>query len=134
MKLTSLMGPAIAASLLAGAVPIAERSIIPQPIRIGRDHKLSKRQQRKRSNKLRLHAEKVSQSKLTRAKNLASSFLGLPKRDEPRTYNEAINRMTNWQRNQWIRNGGVMDADIMNEFAAKPHWKQSADYLASIHA
>ncbi len=41
-----------------------------------------------------------------------------------------INRMTNWQRNQWARNcdttAGMHDLEEMERFASMPHWKQAA--------
>lgn len=38
---------------------------------------------------------------------------------------EIINKMTNWQRNQWGRAGHPMDHDSLNHFAQLPHWKKA---------
>ncbi len=38
---------------------------------------------------------------------------------------QAINKMTNWQRNQWGRAGYPMDADSIKKFSEMPHWKKA---------
>ena len=38
---------------------------------------------------------------------------------------QAISKMTNWQRNQWGRAGHPMDAASIERFATMPHWKKA---------
>jgi len=38
---------------------------------------------------------------------------------------QAINKMTNWQRNQWGRAGYPMTPEKLEHFANLPHWKKA---------
>jgi hypothetical protein len=66
-------------------------------------------------------ADKTKQAEWERAQTARRTFC-TPKQN-------VINRMTNWQRNQWGRAGHPMDLEKLEHFAALPHHKRSSQQV-----